>query len=103
MIEFKALVMKIETDNIPMIFLLKKNVRSNIIKTILGYPPMTTPTSLKKWKIAITSVRQGYKSIKGRQDYKIKLRIIYRGRELLIFIGKAKDNYNKDEKPRCFN
>ena len=30
------------------IFLLKKNVRSNIIKTILGYLPIVTPETFKK-------------------------------------------------------
>ena len=48
MIEFKALAMKAETDNIHIIFLLKKNVRSNIIKTILGYPLIAVPETLKK-------------------------------------------------------
>ena len=37
MIEFKVLVIKIETDDMYIIFLLKKNFRSDIIKTILGY------------------------------------------------------------------
>jgi len=38
MIEFKTLVMKAETGNMHAIFLLKKNVQANIIKTIVGYP-----------------------------------------------------------------
>ena len=51
---------KTETDDIYIyaIFLLKKNVRSNIIKTILGYLPIVTPETFKKWKVAIISVRQ---------------------------------------------
>ena len=48
MIEFKALSMKAETDDIHTIFLLKKNVRSNIIKTILGYLPIIALESLKE-------------------------------------------------------
>ena len=40
MIEFEALAMKADTDNLHAIFLLKKNVQHNIIKTILGYPPI---------------------------------------------------------------
>ena len=48
MIEFEALLMKAETDNIHTIFLLKKNVRTDIIKTILGYPPMTILKTLKE-------------------------------------------------------
>jgi len=35
-IEFKALAIKAKINNIHTIFLLKKNIRSNIIKTILG-------------------------------------------------------------------
>ena len=36
-IEFKVLAIKIETNDMYIIFLLKKNFRSDIIKTILGY------------------------------------------------------------------
>ena len=64
-IEFKALAMKADMDKLHAIFLLKKNVRHNIIKTILGYPPIVMPETLKEWKVAITSVGQGYKSTEG--------------------------------------
>jgi len=67
--EFKTLAMKVETNNIYTIFLLKKNVRSDIIKTILGYLPIAVPESLKEWKVVITSVKQGYESIEGRKNY----------------------------------
>ena len=40
--------MKVETDDMYVIFLLKKNVRSNIIKIILGYSPITTLETLKE-------------------------------------------------------
>ena len=62
MIEFEALAMKAETDNMHIIFLLKKNIRADIIKTILEYPPMAAPDMLKEWKVAITSVGQEYES-----------------------------------------
>ena len=48
MIKFYALAMKAETDKIHAIFLLKKNVRADIIKTILGYSPITAPKMLKE-------------------------------------------------------
>jgi len=48
MIEFKVLVMKAETDDMHAIFLLKKNVRSNIIKTILEYLPIVVPELFKE-------------------------------------------------------
>jgi len=56
MIKFKALAMKADTNELHTIFLLKKNVRHDIIKTILGYPPIAMPDTLKEWKVAITSV-----------------------------------------------
>ena len=56
MIEFKVLAMKIETDDMYVIFLLKKNIKSNIIKTVLEYLYIAAPETLKKWKMAIISV-----------------------------------------------
>jgi len=56
-IEFETLAMKTEIDDIHVIFLLKKNVRSDIIKIILEYPPIIAPETLKEYKIAITSVK----------------------------------------------
>ena len=65
MIKFKVLAMKAETNDMHMIFLLKKNVWMDIIKTILGYPLIAAPEILKEWKVAITSVGQGYKSMES--------------------------------------
>ena len=48
MIEFEVLSMKTKTNDIYVIFLLKKNVRTDIIKMILGYPPMAVPETLKE-------------------------------------------------------
>ena len=56
MIKFKALAMKADTNELHTIFLLKKNVRHDIIKTILGYPPIAMSDTLKEWKVAITLV-----------------------------------------------
>ena len=56
MIEFEVLAMKVDTDELHAIFLLKKNVRHDIIKTILGYLPIAMSNTFKKWKVAITSV-----------------------------------------------
>ena len=95
--------MKAEIDNMHVIFLLKKNIRDDIIKTILGYLPIIAPESLKEWKVAITLVEQGYESTKDRQDYKTESGIIYRGRGVSVDFGKSRNNYNNDRKPRCFN
>jgi len=56
MIEFNALAMKADINELYTIFLLKKNIRPDIIKTILGYPSIATPETLKEWKVVITSV-----------------------------------------------
>jgi len=101
-IEFKALAMKADTDELHAIFLLKKNVRHDIIKTILGYPPIAMPETLREWKVAITSVGQGYESMEGRQDYKTSTGTTYGGRGQPMDIGKSNDNF-KDGKPKCFN
>ena len=88
MIEFNILAMRTETNNIHAIFLLKKNVQANIIKTILGYPPIAVPNILKEWKMAITSVGQEYKSTESQHDYKTTTRTTFGGRETLMDIGK---------------
>ena len=102
MIEFEALAMKTDTDELHAIFLLKKNVRHDIIKMILGYPPIAMPKTLKEWKVAIISVEQGYESTEGRQDYKTSTGTTYGGRGQPMDIGKSNDNF-KDGKPKCFN
>jgi len=102
MIEFKALAIKTDIDKLYEIFLLKKNVRQDIIKIILGYPPIAAPKTLKEWKVVITSVRQGYKSTEGQNDYRTSTGITYRGQGQLMGIGKSNKNF-KDGKPKYFN
>jgi len=63
---------------------------------------MAMPETLKEWKVAITSVRQGYKSTEGYQDYKTSTETTYSGRGQPMDIGKSNDNF-KDRKPKCFN
>ena len=48
MSEFDALAIKVDTDELHAIFLLKKNTRQDIIKMILGYPLIAMPESLKE-------------------------------------------------------
>ena len=45
--------MKAKTDNMYTIFLLKKNIRTDIINKILGYPLIATPETLKEWELSI--------------------------------------------------
>jgi len=65
MIEFEALAMKADTNELYMIFLLKENIQQDIIKMILRYPLITTPKSLKEWNVVIILVGQGYESTEG--------------------------------------
>jgi len=101
-IEFEALAMKADMDELHAIFLLKKNIQHDIIKTILGYPPIAMPETLKEWKVAITSMGQGYESTEERQDYKTSTGTTYGGRGQPMDIGKSNDNFG-DGKPKCFN
>ena len=81
--------MKANTDELHTIFLLKKNVRHNIIKTILGYSPIAMPETLKEWKVAITSVGQGYESTEEQHDYKTGTETTYEGRGQPMDIRKS--------------
>jgi len=47
-IEFEVLAIKAETNDIHRIFFLKKNIRSDIIKTILGSPPIVVLETLRE-------------------------------------------------------
>jgi len=48
MIKFEVLAIKAKTNDMHTIFLLKKNIRINIIKTILGYLFIAAPKTLKE-------------------------------------------------------
>ena len=64
MIEFEVLAIKANIDNLHTIFLLKKNIWANIIKTVLEYLLIAILETLKEWKIVITSVEQEYEFTK---------------------------------------
>jgi len=102
MIEFEALAMKANTDELHTIFLLKKNVRQDIIKMILGYPSIAALETLKKWKVVITSVGQRYEFTEEQNNYKMSIGVTYGGRGQPIDIGKSNENF-KDGKLKCFN
>ena len=81
---------------------MKKSARQDIIKTILGYLPIAMPETLKEWKVAITLVEQGYKSMEGRHDYKTSIGTTYGSKRQPMDIGRSNNNF-KDGKPKCFN
>jgi len=88
-IKFDTLAIKAETDNMYAIFLLKKNVQADIIKTILEYPPIAASDTLKEWKVAITSVGQGYESTESQHNYKMGTRTMFGGQEASMNIRKT--------------
>ena len=102
MIEFEALAIKINTNELHAIFLLKKNIQSNIIKIILRYLPIAALKTLKEQKITIISVGQGYKPMEGQYDYKTGTRTTYRERGQPMDIRKSNNNF-KDRKLKCFS
>ena len=102
MIEFNVLAMKVDINELHAIFLLKKNVRHDIIKTILGYLPIVMPETLKKWKVAIISVGQEYKSTERYYNYKTSTGTMYDGQGQPMDIEKSNKNF-KDKKSKCFN
>ena len=56
LIRFAGLAMKAGTDEQHVIFLLKINIKKEIIKTILEYPPIQALTTLEQWKVTITAM-----------------------------------------------
>ena len=56
--------------------------------------------TLKKWEVAITSVRQGYESMEGQYDYWTETETTYGERGLPIDIRKLNNNF-KDRKLKC--
>jgi len=60
------------------------------------------PESLKKWKVVITSVRQGYKSTEGRHNYKTGIGVTYGRQGQPMDIGRSNNNF-KDGKLKYFN
>ena len=69
---------------------------------ILNYPHIKVLKTFKEWKVAIISVKQGYESTEGQQDYKTSTRTTYREQGQSMNIGKSNDNF-KDGKPKYFN
>jgi len=57
MIKFEALAMDAEANDMHTIFLLKKNIKIDIIKIIFGCPLMAALETLREWKMAIALVK----------------------------------------------
>ena len=53
--------------------------------------------------MVIISVSQGYESTEKQQDYQTETRTTYRERSVPMDIRKAKDNFDKDGRPKYSN
>ena len=63
-----------------LIFLLKRNVRPDIIHTIIAYPPEALPETYDGWKSAILSVGQERESVEfPRRDIRTSTETTYGG------------------------
>jgi hypothetical protein len=94
-----------ETSNIDethTIFLLKRHVKSDIIKIIMGYPPVAIPSDLKEWFTAIQSVRKGQEATQIGHDLLTPTRVTYRGSRQPMEIGRKKLVWSKDGTPQCY-
>src|SRR5258708_6787287 len=100
-LKFEVMKKKSKTDDIHAMFLLKKHVRKDIIKTILGYPKSTIPTTYKQWCDNIVSVGLGYESTEIRGDQKTNTGITYGGSGQPMEIGRKNFEWNKDGSPKC--
>ena len=54
---------------------------------ILEYLPIAVPETLKKWKVVIISVEQGYEFTESQHEYKTGTRTTYRRRGASIDIS----------------
>ena len=70
---------------------------------ILGYSFIITLKLLEKQKVAITLVKQEYKSTEKKQNYRTGLEIIYEGREVSINIVKDCRKLKKEKKYYKYN
>lgn len=104
LIEFEVLKSRAELDEKHAMFLLKKNVRPDIIRTIMGYPPDSIPKSYDDWKKIIMSVGQGYEATDRRaKDKKTATGVTYGGMGQPMEIGRTRHIFNDKGEPKCYN
>jgi hypothetical protein len=86
-IKFGVLRETAKIDDKHAIFLLKQHVKHDIIKVILGYPPITIPSELEEWIEAIQSVGKGQEATQTCQDILTPTGVIYGGKGQPMEIG----------------
>jgi hypothetical protein len=101
-IKFGVLRDTAKIDETHAIFLLKRHVKHDIIKVIMGYPPVAIPTDLKEWISAIQSVGKGQESTQIRQDLLTPTGVTYGGTGQPMELGRKKLVWSKDGTPQCY-
>jgi hypothetical protein len=102
LIKFGVLRDTSKIDETHAIFLLKRHVKNDIVKIIMGYPPISIPVTLKEWIEAIQSVGKGQESTQVRQDLLTPTGITYGGTGQPMELGRKKLVWNKDGTPQCY-
>jgi hypothetical protein len=101
-IKFGVLRDTAKIDETHAIFLLKRHVKHDIIKIIMGYPPVAIPDTLKEWIEAIQSVGKGQESTQIRQDLLTPTGVTYGGTGQPMELGRKKLVWSKDGTPQCY-
>jgi hypothetical protein len=89
-------------DETHAIFLLKRHVKSDIIKIIMGYPPVAIPSDLGEWISAIQSVGKGQEATQICHDLLTPTGVTYGGSGQPMEIGRKKLVWSKDGTPQCY-
>ena len=104
-IEFHVLMNKAKVDKSHAIFLLRKNVKQEIIRNILAFPPSSVPETLDEWITTIESVGRGYETADLRHeriDKPTPTGITYGGTGQPMEIGRKKFEWNDKGEPKCY-
>jgi hypothetical protein len=101
-IRFGVLRETSKIDEAHAIFLLKQHVKSDIIKIIMGYPPVAIPSDLEEWVTAMQSVGKGQEATQTRHDLLTPTGVTYRGNRQPMEIGRKKLVWSKNGTPQCY-
>jgi hypothetical protein len=101
-IQFGVLKEMSKVDNQHAIFLLKQHVKHDIIRIIMGYPPVAIPSDLKEWIKAILSVGKGQEATQTCHDILTPTGVIYGGKGQPMEIGRKRLEWSKDRTLKCY-
>ncbi|KXN89216.1 Gag-Pol polyprotein [Leucoagaricus sp. SymC.cos] len=106
LIEFEVLKRKAKTDDSHALFLLKKHIQPDIIKTIMGYSTDYQPTSYMEWMSSISTVEKRYKFTELKWQHTMSSGVTYGERGQLMEIGHVTPQtpHHIDKRnPKCYS